>query len=292
MKVKRFSKNTAMGDNGKSCPRAKRRVRSPSEWLFVGFATGTLLFYLIIILALLIANILYVDLSTFWNTLRSKEIQFAIKLSCISSFVTVLLALFIGIPAGYALSRHRFPGMVLVDTIVDMPIVLPPLIMGVSLLVFFQTPVGKAIESSGLRFVYTPQGVILAQFVVACSFAIRTIKSAFDSVDRRYEDVAMTLGCSRRQAFFRVSLPLAKNGVIAGGVFAWARAIGEFGPIMVFSGTTRFKTEVLPTSIYLELSVGRIEAALSIAILMIIIAMATLILVKKIGGVGYIWIGR
>jgi len=284
MKVKRFSANTAIGDN--------RKFRSHSERLFVGFATGTLLLYLIIILALLIGNILYVDFPTFWNTLRSKEIQFAIKLSCISSFVTVLLAMFIGIPAGYALSRHRFPGMVLVDTIVDIPIVLPPLIMGVSLLVFFHTPVGKAIESSGLRFVYTPQGVVLAQFVVACSFAIRTIKSAFDSVDKRYEDMAMTLGCSRRQAFFRVSLPLAKNGVIAGGVFAWARAIGEFGPIMVFSGTTRFKTEVLPTSIYLELSVGRIEAALSIAILMIIIAMATLILVKKIGGVGYIWIGR
>jgi molybdate transport system permease protein len=182
--------------------------------------------------------------------------------------------------------------MTLVDTIVDMPIVLPPLIMGVSLLVFFRTPVGKVIESSGLHFVYTPQGVILAQFVVACSFTIRTIKAAFDSVDRRYEDVAMTLGCSKRQAFFKVSLPLAKNGVIAGGVFAWARAIGEFGPIMVFSGTTRFKTEVLPTSIYLELSVGRIEAALSIAVLMIIIAMVTLMLFKKIGRVGYIWMGR
>ena len=282
----------ATENNENACLRAKRKVRSNSERLFVAFTTGTLLFYLIIILVLLIGNILYVDLPTFWNTLRSKEIQFAIKLSCLSSFITVLLALFIGVPAGYALSRYRFPGMTLIDSIVDMPIVLPPLIMGVSLLVFFQTPVGRAIESSGIRFVYTPQGVVLAQFVVACSFAIRAIKSAFDSVDRRYEDVAMTLGCSRRQAFFKVSLPLAKNGVIAGGVFAWARAIGEFGPIMVFSGTTRFKTEVLPTSIYLELSVGRIEAALSIAILMIVIAMTTLMVFKKIGGVGYIWIGQ
>ena len=271
---------------------SNRKVHSKSERLFATFATGTLLFYLIIIVALLIGDILYVDLPTFFNTLRSKEIQFAIKLSCLSSFITALLSLCIGIPAGYALSRYRFPGVTLVDTIVDMPIVLPPLIMGISLLIFFRTPVGRAIESSGLHFVYTPQGVILAQFVVACSFATRAIKAAFDSVDKRYEDVAMTLGCSRRQAFFRVSLPLAKNGVIAGGVFAWARAIGEFGPIMVFSGTTRFKTEVMPTSIYLELSVGRIEAALSIAVLMIIIAMVTLMLFKKIGGVGYIWIGK
>jgi molybdate transport system permease protein len=266
--------------------------RLKSSRLFVSFTMGMLSFYLVIILALLVGDILYVDLHTFWGVLKSKEIQFAIKLSCISSFITALLSLCVAIPAGYALSRYKFPGMMLVDTLVDMPIVLPPLIMGVSLLVFFRTPVGRAIESTGLRFVYTTQGIILAQFVVACSFAIRTIKAAFDGVDKRLEDVAMTLGCSRRQAFFRVSLPLAKNGIIAGGVFAWARAIGEFGPIVVFSGTTRFKTEVMPTSIYLELSVGRIEAALSIAILMIIIAMATLILFKRLGGVGYIWVGR
>jgi len=279
----------AIGNDGRTHLQTNRKVRSYSERLFITFTTGTLLFYLIIIVALLIGNILYVDFPTFWQTLRSKEIQFAIKLSCISSLITVLLSLFIGIPAGYALSKYRFPGITLVDTIVDIPIVLPPLIMGISLLVFFRTPVGRAIENSGFRFVYTAPGVVLAQFVVACSFAIRTIKAAFDSVDRRYEEVAMTLGCSHRQAFFKVSLPLAKNGVIAGGVFAWARAIGEFGPIMVFSGTTRFKTEVLPTSIYLELSVGRIEAALSIAILMIIIAMATLIAFKRIGKVEYIW---
>ncbi|MCD6505183.1 ABC transporter permease [Candidatus Poribacteria bacterium] len=253
---------------------------------------GMLTFYLLIILALFVSDILYVDLHTFLNTLRSKEIQFAIKLSCISSFTTALLSMCVAIPAGYALSRYRFPGMMLVDTLVDVPIVLPPLIMGVSLLVFFRTPVGRAIEGSGLHFVYTTQGVILAQFVVACSFAIRTIKAAFDGVDRRLEDVAMTLGCSRLMAFIKVTLPLAKNGIIAGGLFAWARAIGEFGPIIVFCGTTRFKTEVMPTSIYLELSVGRIEAALSIAILMIIIAMTTLTLVKKLGGVGYIWVGR
>ncbi|HID08142.1 MAG TPA: ABC transporter permease subunit [Armatimonadetes bacterium] len=277
MKASGFLKNTDISGSSRS---------------FAYLTVGALLFYLLIILSLLVSDILYVDMHTFWSVLRSKEMQFAIKLSCISSFITALLSLLVALPAAYALSRYRFPGMILIDTLIDMPIVLPPLIMGVSLLVFFQTPVGKAIEQSGLRFVYTPQGIILAQFVVACAFAIRTIKAAFDGVDRRLEDVALTLGCSRQGAFFKVTLPLAKNGIIAGGVFAWARAIGEFGPIIVFSGATRFKTEVMPTSIYLELSVGRIEAALSIAILMIIIALATLILFKKLGGVGYVWIGR
>jgi len=251
-----------------------------------------LFLYLLVILALMLSDISYINFDTFRRVLWSREIRFAIKLSLITSVITTFLSLCVAVPAGYALSRYSFPGKMMVDTVVDIPIVLPPLIMGVSLLVFFQTPVGRAIERSGLRFVYTPQGIVLAQFVVACSFAIRTIKAAFDGVDRRLEDVAMTLGCNRRQAFLKVSLPLAKNGIIAGGVFAWARAIGEFGPIIVFCGTTRFKTEVMPTSIYLELSVGRIESALSIAILMILIALATLMLFKKLGGVGYIWIGR
>ncbi|RKY03150.1 molybdenum ABC transporter permease [Candidatus Poribacteria bacterium] len=277
MRARRFSKNTAIGS---------------SDRLFTLLTTGVLFLYLLVILALMLSDISYINFDTFRRVLWSREIRFAIKLSLITSVITTFLSLCVAVPAGYALSRYSFPGKMMVDTVVDIPIVLPPLIMGVSLLVFFQTPVGRAIERSGLRFVYTPQGIVLAQFVVACSFAIRTIKAAFDGVDRRLEDVAMTLGCNRRQAFLKVSLPLAKNGIIAGGVFAWARAIGEFGPIIVFCGTTRFKTEVMPTSIYLELSVGRIESALSIAILMILIALATLMLFKKLGGVGYIWIGR
>jgi molybdate transport system permease protein len=187
------------------------------------------------------------------------------------------LVVALSIPVGYALSRYRFPGRALADALVDLPIVLPPLVIGVSLLVFFQTSVGRWIEGAGVEFVYTVKGIVLCQFFVSASYGVRAAKAAFDSVDERLERIALTLGCTHWQAFWRVALPIARNGLVAGAIMAWARAVGVFGPLMVFAGAVRMKTEVMPTTIFLELSVGRIEVALAVAILML--AMATVALV-------------
>ncbi len=252
--------------------------------LFTGATWITLLLYVAFVASLVIVDVLYIRPGDFFGIFRSVDLQYAMRLSLVTSTVSVILALLVALPVGYALSRYRFPGQVIVDTLVDMPIVLPPLVIGVSLLVLFETPLGKAIENSGLRFVYTPLGIVLAQFTVVSAYAIRTIKTAFDSIDPRLENVARTLGWSRGQAFVRVTLPMARNGIIAAAVIAWAHAIGLFGPLMVFSGTTRRKTEVLATSVYLELSVGNIETALAITLLLVIISMIALILVKRLGG--------
>jgi molybdate transport system permease protein len=248
-----------------------------------------LFLYVSFILSLLLADLLYVDFGTFLSVSVSREILFALKLSLISASITALLSVVIAIPAGYALSRYRFPGQLVIDTLVDMPIVLPPLVVGISLLVFFRTPLGQLIERTGISFVYSARGVVLAQFTVASAFAVRTIKGTFDTISPRQEQVARTLGCSRFQAFRRVALPQARNGIVAGGILAWARAIGEFGPVMVLCGATRLKTEVLPTSIYLELSIGEIERAISVALIMVILGMITLVVFKRLGGVGYFW---
>jgi len=186
---------------------------------------------------------------------------------------------------GYALSRYRFPGHVLVDTIVDLPIVFPPLVAGLTLLVFFsQTSVGRWIESMGMEFVFQPKGIVLCQFVVSASFAIRSAKSAFDEVDQRLENVALTLGCTQWGGFFRVSLPLAANGVLSGAILAWARAFGIFGPLMIFVGSFRGRTEVLSTTIYLEQSVGNLEVALAVALLLIGVALVSLVAIRIFGG--------
>lgn len=245
--------------------------------------------YVGFILSLIIADIFYLDAGKFIGIFKNRDIRFAMKLSGITSVLSVIVSLIFAIPVGYALSRFNFFGKTFVDTIVDIPIILPPLVIGVSLLVFFRTSIGQAIESTGLRFVYTPLGIVLAQFTVSSALSIRAVKVSFDTIDKRLEDVARTLGWSKIQAFCKVTLPMAKNGIIAGGVITWARAIGIFGPLMVFTGTTRLKTEVLPTSIYLELSVGRIEEALSIAIIMILFSVVALLLFKKLGGSGYLW---
>src|SRR5262249_34492503 len=158
---------------------------------------------------------------------------------------------------GYLLSRYPFPGKWLVDAVLDIPIVLPPLVIGLSLLILFQTPPGQALEGwlrrrTGVQITYAVPSVILAQFAVACAFAVRTLRVTFDQINPRREQVALTLGCSRSQAFWLVVLPEAHRGIITAATLAWARALGEFGPILVFSGATRLKTEVLSTTVFLE----------------------------------------
>jgi molybdate transport system permease protein len=270
-----------------------------------GFSTlmaVPLLFYFLVVLSLLLADILYLGPGItlrpfsvswegprrFWETVTSPEIRFALGLSLVTSVITVLLSIVIAIPTGYVLSRRRFFGAALVDTIIDMPIVLPPLAVGLSLLVFFSQPMGKWLDAHGLKLVFQPAGIVAAQFVVACAFAIRMMKATFDGIETRYESVVRTLGFGPWRAFLKGCLPLARNGIVAAAVVTWARAVGEFGPVIVFCGATRFRTEVLPTSAYLEVSVGNLHAALSVALLMIAAALVVLILLKKFGGKAYL----
>ena len=122
----------------------------------------------------------------------------------------------------------------------------------------------------------------MCQFLVSASYGIRAAKAAFDGVDRRLEDLALTLGCTQMQAFRKVALPLARNGIVAGAIMAWARAVGVFGPLMIFAGAVRMKTEVLPTTIFLELSIGRVEVAIAVAIAMLTMAAIALILIHSL----------
>ncbi|MEO1527930.1 MAG: ABC transporter permease subunit, partial [Planctomycetota bacterium] len=125
--------------------------------------------------------------------------------------------------------------------------------------------------------------VVLAQFSVACAFAVRTMRVTFDQIDPRAEDVARTLGCTRGQAFLQISLPQAWRGMIAATTIAWARALGEFGPILVFAGATRMKTEVLSTTVFLELSIGQLDAAVAVSLLMVAMAAVVLLVLRLLG---------
>lgn len=240
--------------------------------------------------ALIVADIFYSISRPAYGVITSPPVWAAIKLSAITSGITVLLVILFAIPMGYALSRYRFVGNVFVDTLVDLPIVLPPLVVGVSLLVFFQTGTGKWIESIGLEFVFTVPGIVLCQFFVSASYGIRAAKAAFDGVDPALEQLAMTLGCSPWKAFRMVALPMARGGLLAGGIMAWARAVGVFGPLMIFAGAVPMKTEVMPTRIYLELSVGRIEAALAVALVMLAMGAVALVVIRLVAG-GRRWWG-
>lgn len=249
----------------------KRRDRI--FWFGLFSLTGL---YAALIVGMLSADAFYTSWADFKSSLSSPPIVYAIKLSLITCTLATILSLWVAVPAGYLLARIPFRGKGLIDAIFDIPIVLPPLVVGLSLLILFQTVLGQAWEEFIFPVTFEIPSVVIAQFTVACAFAIRTMRLTFEQIDARQEQVARTLGCSRAQAFSRVVLPEARQGMMAAATIAWARSMGEFGPILVFSGATRMKTEVLPTTVFLELSIGNLEAATAVSLLMVLLAVLVL----------------
>jgi len=263
-----------------------RRLRS--DLPFFGGLTAFSGSYALLILALLLGLLAYTNPGSFRAALGNPYIRYSIRLSLVSCTITALLSLWIAVPTGYLFSRHRFPGKTLLDTLLDVPIVLPPLVVGLGLLILFTTPAGQTLDALCMRFfgshvTFAVPAVLLAQFTVACAFAVRTMRATFDEIPARYEQVALILGCTRSQAFWRVVIPQARGGMLVAACIAWARALGEFGPILVFAGATRGHTEVLSTSVFLELSIGNIEAAASVSMLMVGGAIVLLALVRICG---------
>ena len=258
------------------------RVRSDAPFFVAMVALGAS--YVVLIVGLLVADATFASWDDIMTALGSEEVRYAIWLSLLSCTVSTVLSLWVAVPIGYLLSRFEFRGKSLVNAILDVPIVLPPLVIGISLLILFQLPPGRFIEDNVGRVTHMVPAVIIAQFAVACAFAVRTMIATFERIDPRREQVAMTLGCSRSRAFFSVVLPEARPGVLTAATLAWARALGEFGPIVVFAGTFRMRTEVMPTTIFLEFSVGNLEGATAVSLLMVTIAAVVLIVARRLGG--------
>lgn len=239
--------------------------------------------YTALIAALLVVDLAHTSTSDIRHAFSSREVRSAVWLSLLSCSASAILSVWVAVPLGYLLSRTRFPGRESLDLLLDVPIVLPPLVVGLSLLVLFQTAAGVWFQRNVFTVTYAVPAVIVAQFAVSAAFAVRTMRVTFDQIDPRTEDVARALGCTRAQAFWRVTLPEARRGVLAAFTLAWARALGEFGPILVFAGATRMRTEVLSTSVFLELSVGNLESALAVSFLMIAVAATVLVLTRLFG---------
>jgi len=244
---------------------------------------------------LLLADVAYTNRKSLLEVLGSADFLAAFSLSLTTSAITTLIAMAVAVPAAYALSRFPFRGIVVLDVVVDLLIVMPVLAVGVSLLVFFRLGsdlagssiwlarvVGQGIAGLGDFFIYQKAGIVFAQFFCSVSFAVRTLKSTYSTMNPRTEHVAMTLGCTRWQAFWRITFPMARHGIMAAAVLSWARAFEVFGAVQMVAGAVRQRTEVLATAIYLEFSIGRIEAALVISLVMIVVAFLVLLLMRLI----------
>lgn len=265
-----------------ACTRLLGRGHAGNTIFFasLGALTGV---YALLLVGMIVAMFSFTSPRELLSVFDSPNIRYSTMLSLITCTLSAILSLWVAVPAGYLLARFNFPGKRAVDLLFDVPIVLPPLVVGIALLILFQTIPGRWFESHAFEVTYQVPSVVLAQFTVACAFAVRTMRVTFEQIDARREAVARTLGCSRASAFLRVTLPEARGGVVAAFTIAWSRALGEFGPVLVFSGATRMRTEVMPTTVFLELSLGDLDSALAVSILMLLAAVIVLGVTRAIG---------
>lgn len=213
-----------------------------------------------------------------------EEIIFATKLSLFSATVSACLSIFLAIPVGYVLSRYNFFGKKILEAILLLPMVISPIALGAVLLIFFNTPVGKLLEKITGPVVFEWRGIILAQLVIVFGLAVNLIKVVFDYTEKDYEDIARCLGANENQVFFKISLPLAKKGILTAGVLVWARALGEFGATVTLAGATTFKTETLPVAIFLSLASADVHQTVILILLSLALAGTILFFLKGLPG--------
>lgn len=260
------------------------KTRAPGQNIFFIALVAVAIAFLAGFIISAISLVLLKGLPGLASSLASPEIQFAMKLSLSTSIISTLLCFAFALPAAYGLVRFDFPGKGVVNAVLNIPIALPPVVSGVALLLLFgTTALGNELAARGLKFVFTPQGIVVAQFFVNAPYMMTVLRSTFKDIDPRLEFVARTLGCSQLQSFLRVTLPLARNGLIAASVITWARALGEFGAVLMLCGATRFKTEVLPISLFLNMSTGELDLAMAAASILIIISLTSLFVFELLG---------
>lgn len=265
-----------------------QRKNQPAKGIGNRIFQGIILLFILIIFVFFfsaLANIIWKGLGGFVESVASTEIRFAIRLSLFTSVTAALICFFFALPVAYGLERLPIPGRKLINVVINIPISLPPLVSGVALLLLFGTTrFGQALAEQGLNFVFSVKGIVLAQIFIITPYMVRILRSTLADINPRLEFVARTLGCSQWQAFYKVTLPLAKNGIIAGLVISWSRAIGEFGCALMVAGATRMVTETLPVALYLNMSIGNLEMAMAAATCLIIISLISLFIFEIIGG--------
>ena len=238
-----------------------------------------------LILAVIFGFIFKLTPEGFISNIKSEEMRFAFVLSLITSVISTIFCMLISTPTAYAIARYDFFGGRLARIILDLPISFPPIVAGLGLLIIFgTTSLGIALEDLGLKLVFSPAGIVLAQFFVNAPYTTRILASTFSDIDPRYELVAQTLGKTELESFLKVTLPMARSGIIGSTVITWARGMAEFGAVLIFAGGIAMKTETLPINLFLNLSTGNIEGAITSAVVLILISFVTLTIFEKFGG--------
>lgn len=241
-------------------------------------------FVFLVYVGLILSLFYFYQGSLFTKTLFSERTLFSLRLSLTTATIVTVVSVFFAIPSAYALSRYQFFGRQIIDTLLELPMIVSPVALGAMILIFFTTPAGQLIQNRGPQFVFTIYGILLAQFITTVGVAIRLIKAVLDEIPQKYEEIAWVLGTSPAKTFFTVVLPLSKKGIIASSVLTWAKALGEFGATITIAGSMAMKTETLPIAIFMRLSSADIEGTAVLVMILIGIGLVILYSVRLFVG--------
>ncbi len=260
-------------------PRRARRTRGGLGWPVEGLAllAGLTLGLPVIVLvgrAILDGPLL--------ESTALRSVTTALALSLATTAVSLVVTVILGIPLALLLARRRFRGSNVLETFIDLPIVLPPSVAGLALLLLLgrRGLLGESLHLFGIEIAFTTIAVILAQTFVSAPFFIRSARTGFASVDHDLEDAARVDGASERQVFRSITVPLASAALAAGLVMSWARSLGEFGATIMFAGNIEGKTQTLPLVVYGEFQGGDLDASIAAAAVLVLAAFGVLIAVR------------
>jgi len=215
---------------------------------------------------------------------------FPIKLSFVVATAATLIALVAGSALAWLLARKRFPGRNLIDSLITLPLVLPPTVLGYYLLVLLGTRSsfgGFLYQRLGIRLTFTVGAAIIAATIHALPLVTKSLRAAFEGVDTELEAAARTLGLGGRMIFFRVTLPLASRGVLAATALAFARALGDFGVTIMIAGNIPGRTQTASVAIYDAVQAGRDNEAFTLAVIVSLIAVVMLYFINRFGRLGW-----
>lgn len=240
---------------------------------------------LLLLLSLPALSLLVQGLGTNYglDDVNADQVRKALLLSLQTSFAATLLTVVLGTPLAVLLARRFLPAWLdrIVTVLVELPLILPPVVAGVALLLVFGRMgwLGSRFYELGLPIAFTPAAVVLAQLFVASPFYIRSAVAGMENIDSEIENACALDGASFLQMLRRITLPLARNFLLTGGVMTWARALGEFGATLVFAGNYPGRTQTMPMVIYLGFDID-VGISLSLAGILLLVALAVLALVR------------
>ena len=223
----------------------------------------------------------------FVSSLYDPGVTSALWLSLTTSVISLGIVILVGTPFAYIHCRNTYPGKIIVDTLIDLPLVLPPAVAGMALLVLYGRVglIGRYLNMLGITLAFTTVAVIMAQIFVASPFYLRQAKSLFEQLDPAYEQTARTLGASPIRVFATITIPLTAGGLVSGAVMTFGRALGEFGATIMFAGNLPGVSQTMPLAVYIGME-GNFNIGLTISIMLVLISFAIMIAVRILAARG------